>query len=156
MGKNSYTGGCLCGNIRYALTEPPLFVGTCHCRMCQKWTGRPMFASATFATSAVKVLFGSPKKYKSSEVSERFFCNDCGSSLFTRYCSGGAFDSLTHIMVGTLDNPEVGKPVFHYGAESELSWMYSEDGIPRISIDVSDPAKQNDLMAELVALGQKT
>ena len=73
MGKNSYTGGCLCGNIRYALTEPPLFVGTCHCRMCQKWTGRPMFASATFATSAVKVLFGSPKKYKSSEVSERFF-----------------------------------------------------------------------------------
>ena len=29
------TGGCLCGDIRYELKGPALFVGQCCCRDCQ-------------------------------------------------------------------------------------------------------------------------
>ena len=34
------TGGCQCGKIRYAITEEPALVYTCHCTDCQRlrWT----------------------------------------------------------------------------------------------------------------------
>ena len=32
------TGGCLCGKIRYEITEAPRLVYTCHCTDCQHLT----------------------------------------------------------------------------------------------------------------------
>ena len=32
------TGGCLCGKIRYEITEAPQLVYTCHCVDCQRIT----------------------------------------------------------------------------------------------------------------------
>ena len=34
----SRTGGCLCGEIRYEITEAPPLVYTCHCIDCQRLT----------------------------------------------------------------------------------------------------------------------
>ena len=50
-----------------------------------------------------------------------------------------------------MDEPDLGKPDIHYGAEGELSWMHHEDGIPRLRIDVDDPAEQNALFEQLMA-----
>jgi len=33
-------GGCSCGEVRYRLTSAPMFVHCCHCRNCQRHTGR--------------------------------------------------------------------------------------------------------------------
>jgi hypothetical protein len=32
------TGGCQCGKVRYAITEEPQSVYTCHCTACQRLT----------------------------------------------------------------------------------------------------------------------
>jgi len=32
------TGGCLCGKIRYEISEAPRLVYTCHCTECQRLT----------------------------------------------------------------------------------------------------------------------
>ena len=32
-------GGCLCGRVRYAVENAPLYVYYCHCRMCRKASG---------------------------------------------------------------------------------------------------------------------
>ncbi len=50
---------------------------------------------------------------------------------------------MIFIALGTLDDPEIGAPDVHYGVESEISWMHRDDGLPRIRIDVDDPAEQN-------------
>lgn len=34
------TGGCVCGAIRYEVTAEPIVTFNCHCRDCQKTTGR--------------------------------------------------------------------------------------------------------------------
>ncbi len=43
-----FTGGCLCGQIRYTLAASPEFPHFCTCHMCQKWTGAPVVAWADF------------------------------------------------------------------------------------------------------------
>ena len=35
----TWTGGCLCGAIRYEVTPTEPENLYCHCRMCQRWTG---------------------------------------------------------------------------------------------------------------------
>lgn len=144
-------GGCLCGAVRYEISGEPKFSPLCHCRMCQRWTGSAMLATVAFGRDAVVFTQGEPRVYWSSDVSERGFCSDCGSSLFTRYASGGAFDGIIFIALGTLDDPESVHPDVHYGAEAELSWMWREDGLQRVHIDVDDPGEQNALFERLMA-----
>jgi hypothetical protein len=38
MTDNTLIGGCLCGDIRYQITPPALFVSQCCCKDCQKAT----------------------------------------------------------------------------------------------------------------------
>ncbi len=37
--KVPFTGGCLCGTIRYKCSAEPIVMGNCHCRDCQGGTG---------------------------------------------------------------------------------------------------------------------
>ena len=40
MGKNeSLTGRCICGQVKYRITEKPLFTQACHCKDCKIITG---------------------------------------------------------------------------------------------------------------------
>ena len=151
MTKAKHAGGCLCGAIRYEAAQSAMFTVLCHCRMCQQWTGSAMLGSVTFDRDTITFTKGTPKLHQSSSVCERGFCADCGSSLFTRYCSGGPFDTVIFIALGTLDDPETCVPDIHYGAESELSWMRRDDRLPRIKIDVDDPAEQNALFEKMIA-----
>ena len=109
-----------------------------------------MWGSVSFDRKAVSFINGVPILYSSSSVLDRGFCQDCGSSLFARYFSGGAFDTVIFIALGSLDDPEISKPDIHYGVESELSWIHRDDSIPRIRIDVDDPAEQNELFERII------
>ena len=150
MADTRHTGGCLCGAIRYEIRSSPRFTALCHCRMCQQWSGSAMLGTAAFDRDTVVFTAGTPQVHWSSSVCERGFCGTCGSSLFTRYSSGGAFDSVIFMGLGTLDDPEAAPPDIHYGAEGELSWMHRDDGLPRISIDTDDPAQQNGLFEQML------
>jgi hypothetical protein len=37
--KKCYTGGCLCGSLRYEAEGEPLFTGHCYCADCRKASG---------------------------------------------------------------------------------------------------------------------
>ena len=94
------TGGCLCGAVRYEADEPPHHVEYCHCRMCQKHSGSAFGVSAAFRADSFRITRGAPKFYKSSDISERGFCADCGSSLIDRYFDPD--DPYVWVGVGTL------------------------------------------------------
>jgi hypothetical protein len=45
------TGGCLCGGVRYEVSEPLVVAGYCHCARCRRRTGaaayrRPVVSAA--------------------------------------------------------------------------------------------------------------
>ena len=48
------TGGCLCGAIRYEVTQPPLKVYTCHCLDCQRITSSAFSIGVTIPGEAFR------------------------------------------------------------------------------------------------------
>ena len=72
-------GQCLCGDIQIETSETGE-VSLCHCSMCRRWGGGPMFAVHDVGTVVFKGV--EPIRYPSSEWAERGFCPSCGTHLF--------------------------------------------------------------------------
>lgn len=131
------TGGCICRSVRYEISEEPIEVGYCHCRYCQVAVGAPLNAAIVYRKTAVRFLGDEPKKYKSSEIAERGFCGNCGTSIYnTHYAPDEA--EYYAIRLGGIDNPADFPPRAHYGVESQLPWLDINDDLPRIRTD-DDP-----------------
>ncbi|MFM4964211.1 GFA family protein [Aeromonas bivalvium] len=72
-------GRCLCGGITVSSDEHKE-ISLCHCTMCRRWSGGPMFAVHCGGGVQFKGL--APVAYRSSEWAERGFCPTCGTHLF--------------------------------------------------------------------------
>lgn len=122
------TGGCLCGAVRYELTERPTRNGYCHCRMCRRATGAPVFAGVALRKSAFRLTRGESKRYRSSEAAFRHFCGACGSPLFFE-----GLDDPDHweVLVGSLDDPSWVEMKEHSFTASRMPWFDVRDDLPR-------------------------
>ncbi len=76
-----WTGGCLCGAVRYRTEAEPLWIAHCHCAMCRKATGAAFGTYAGFPAGSVEWTEGEPTLYRSSSEVERGFCSKCGGTL---------------------------------------------------------------------------
>jgi hypothetical protein len=132
---NKWTGGCLCGAIRYEATPEKSENWYCHCRMCQRWSGSIVATDAIIARKDLEITKGEPKYYQSSAWAERGFCADCGSSLFFRSTQ----DDTISLQTGTLDDPELARPSGHYGVEGKISWLKIDDDLPQVCTEVKEP-----------------
>ncbi len=52
---DQFTGGCVCGNVRFVASGRPYRVGLCHCLDCRKYHGALFHASAVFPRDAVTI-----------------------------------------------------------------------------------------------------
>ena len=87
MSEPSLTGGCLCGGVRFELTEPAAAAGYCHYTRCQKRTGSAVSAQARIDGSTFRLLQGEELVgcWRAPEGGfEKCFCRECGSHLFSR------------------------------------------------------------------------
>jgi len=125
---SSHEGGCLCGKVRFRVTAPPLDAGYCHCRMCQKNSGAPVVAWATFPVASFFWIAGEPGTYASSARGKRSFCTACGS-----YLVFASAESPAEVSVNTasFDTPEAFPPRKHIYVESRISWFHTADDLPR-------------------------
>lgn len=123
----TYTGGCLCGAVRYESTAAPRDAGYCHCRMCQISSGAPVLPWASFALGEFSYVKGGPKVYRSSRDGQREFCETCGSQLAFRPLGGETIE----INTGTLDDPAAVRPQYHIWCDSRVSWFDVDDELPR-------------------------
>lgn len=126
-----WTGGCLCGAVRYEATVSESENWYCHCGMCQKATGSVVSTSAIIKKAELRILKGAAKYYQSSGSIERGFCANCGSPMFFRPIK----EDWISILSGTLDDPEVAPPEGHYGIESKISWLRIVDGLKQLTTE---------------------
>lgn len=120
------TGGCHCGQVRYAIDAEPINVLLCHCDSCKKVTGQPFFARAVFPAHAVTIE-GEVTHYPSSSEITRRFCPVCGSTLFAQRRT--MLDRLS-VTLGSLDEPNSMSPSGHMFAGRMVDWLKFADGLP--------------------------
>ncbi len=106
-----YTGGCLCGAVRFAATGSPYRVGLCHCLDCRKHSGAPFHASAIFPQGAVAIE-GETRAYAG-----RHFCPRCGSAVFAR--TGDEVE----LSLGAFDAPNVLAPTYESWTVRREAWL---------------------------------
>jgi hypothetical protein len=118
-----YSGGCLCGALRYDARGKPLYQGHCYCADCRKASGSGFVPFMGFPSSAVR-FSGQTLTYTSKAANGgdavRNSCPVCGSLVF-----GGALgkdDSFT-IYAGTLDNPSSFRPRIAIFTRNRPAWV---------------------------------
>lgn len=134
----SFTGGCFCGAIRYAVDGPALAVTHCHCGICRRTTGAPFVTWLTVSSAAFRLTAGAPAERRSTARGCRAFCAACGTALTFR--GDGRPDALD-VTVGSLDHPERVTPDHHEWTTSQLPWIHVDDDLPG---DVEDRPPHTD------------
>ncbi len=107
----SFTGGCLCGDVRIEASGAPYRVGLCHCLDCRKHHGALFFAAAIFRQDAVTIA-GETRDYQG-----RNFCPRCGSSVFARHA-----DEI-EVHLGALDAPDQLMPTYENWTVRREAWL---------------------------------
>lgn len=128
----THVGGCLCGAIRYSVTAPLANVIACHCSHCRKISGAGSSHNVAIPTSTLTITRGEPKVYADTADSgnrlNRFFCGDCGSSLFSRR---EKMPEMTVLKAGTLDDASSLKLAMNIWTDSALPWMHIDPALER-------------------------
>jgi class 3 adenylate cyclase len=130
------TGRCVCGSVRFEITQEALGTGFCHCRICQRSTGAPVFAWTAFPIEAVKFSRETLKYHRVSLIAEQGFCENCGSPVIWKGLKPKPAN-YTVIATTCLDNPEDYAPAWHQSVESQLPWLDIQDHLPRTRCEES-------------------
>ena len=135
---SSYTGGCLCGELRYEILSEPITVYNCHCTECQKVAASAFGMSVRVTAEKFNITMGQSKSFETVADSGRsklgFFCPECG----IRICGKPASGDLVVVKAGTLDNPNWFEPIAHIWTRSAQSWFIFADGLPKFEQQPKD------------------
>lgn len=125
-------GGCACGQVRFQLERPPMFVHCCHCTRCQRETGGPFAHHAMVEFTAMSLLGGEPQFVKVPTDSGNTHwvarCPSCHTAMWNEH---GSRQAITrYVRVGTLDHPAQLPPLAHIYVRSRQPWLALGDTIP--------------------------
>src|SRR5262249_4887183 len=135
--KTPFTGGCVCGAIRYECTAEPIMMFKCHCRDCQQVTGGGFVVGLLVPASAFRVTKGQLRYHFTPRAAggkhKRGFCPECGSRI-----TGGEFDQapsgFVGITVGSLDDPGWFRPQMDFFVSDPQPWDHMDPAIPKYQL----------------------
>ncbi|KKB12906.1 hypothetical protein VE25_04950 [Devosia geojensis] len=118
MTEEEWTGGCMCGAIRYRAFGPPVRIEICHCRTCRRNTGSAFGVFVLFEGDKA-VIEGEENltSYRSSPPATRHGCRQCGTPLLNR------FEGYVDFHLGTLDEAERLRPDTEIWTARRLPWL---------------------------------
>jgi hypothetical protein len=123
------TGTCNCGAVSFEVSEPLLGAAYCHCTRCQHRTGAGASPNGLTAPGSFRIVRGEDRvrSWAPPDGAEKFFCGDCGSSLFSRNAEGGV-----GVRLGVIDGDPGVRPGAHQFTAYAAAWeSIPDDGLPR-------------------------
>jgi hypothetical protein len=123
-----FTGGCLCGAIRYEVRGDPIRIVNCHCDDCRRATGSS-FGTYVFVNEGdLAILQGTPKSYEHANdigaTMTKQFCGNCGTQLFGK---GSRGQRMVHVKVGTIDDASFVRPSMDLFVSKKLPFVRLSD-----------------------------
>jgi hypothetical protein len=125
------TGGCLCGAVRFEVTEPLVVAFYCHCTRCQRRTGTAASPSARVAPRSLRVVAGkgSLGSYDPPEGFSKVFCSACGSALWAQHPTD---PDVIAVRLGAFDaDPGIPLSYRQFVAYAATWEPIPDDGLPR-------------------------
>jgi hypothetical protein len=125
------TGGCLCGGVRFEITEPLVSAGYCHCTRCQRRTGTAASAQARIAPGSLRILSGDEliRAYEPPDGFAKHFCSACGSALWSRSPDD---PEIVSVRLGAFDGDPGIRPSARTFVAFAAPWEpIPDDGLPR-------------------------
>lgn len=123
-------GGCVCGQVRYELTDTPMIVHACHCTWCQRETGSAFAVNALIEMSRVTLLAARPEPVltpsNSGSGQTIVRCPKCRIAVWSHYSIAG--EKAAFIRVGTLDHPHAVEPDIHIFTSTQRRWVVIPEG----------------------------
>jgi hypothetical protein len=125
------TGGCLCGGVRFEVTEAPITASYCHCRRCQKRTGTAASVQVRIVPGSLNVTSGEEllRAYEPEDGFPKVFCSACGSALWS---SRPDTKQPVGIRMGAFDGDPRIRPSYRQFVAYAAEWEpIPDDGLPR-------------------------
>ena len=125
-----WTGGCLCGAVRYRVRTDPIRVVNCHCGMCRRTSGAAFMTFVHFPANEFAWSGAESTRHRSSDAAERGFCAVCGSTVSMHEA---VLPDRVQVSLGSLDRPDLVRPDDHVWTSSQLPWLEVVDDLPRFA-----------------------
>jgi hypothetical protein len=125
------TGGCLCGSVRFEVSEPPVVASYCHCTRCQRRTGTAAAISARIVPGSLRVVSGNElvKAWVPDDGFAKEFCSACGSALWSR---NPADPEMISVRMGAFDADPGIRPSYRQFVAYAVPWEpIPDDGLER-------------------------
>jgi len=125
-------GGCICGDVRYAVREDPVTVYACHCTDCQTDSGSIGLLAVVVRSESIEFTARAPATCRLTLADGR----DKGGYRCPR-CQGpiGGLPTGTGIQSidgGTFDDTSWIEPAGHIWVRSAQPWVRIPDDVVRI------------------------
>src|SRR5688500_11798105 len=125
------SGGCLCGGVRYETIDPPITARLCWCRVCQYIATGNAAVSVCFPAAGMTIT-GDTHAFTSvadsGNTMHRRFCPTCGTHLFSE---AEVRPHLIFVRAGTLDDPEIARPVATIWTKQAPSWACIDETLAK-------------------------
>ncbi len=125
-----FTGGCLCGAVRYQSTADPQVVAHCHCVDCRKSSGTGHCTHLVIPEDAFTVS-GEVKFYDrpadSGNMVSRGFCPTCGSPIYSK---NSGMPGMVFPRASGLDDPDVITPQMVVYTSRAPAWDNIDPALP--------------------------
>jgi hypothetical protein len=129
MSQTFFTGGCLCGAVRYEANEPPTLMGHCYCADCRKASGSGFIPFAGFRAGALRItgaVLVHRMTHADGREAVRNSCAACGGLVF-----GGLLGIAKNhtIYAGSFDDPSMFQPSIAIFARDRAAWAIVPPGL---------------------------
>ncbi len=116
-----YKGGCLCGAVRFEISDGIRDIVYCHCSQCRKAQGSAFATNGIVDAAHFTILQGEPELtgFESSPGQTKYFCRHCGSPILSRSVSK---PDQVRVRLGTIESDIAERPSAHIFATSKANW----------------------------------
>lgn len=124
-------GECLCGNVKFEISEKIRNFYQCHCSLCRKATGASDNTATFVQDNAFRWISGQSdiKSYKKPSGYRSDFCSVCGSLVPNSLRDSG----MVWVPAGLLDESIASKVSVHLHSESAAAW--EQDAVDFVRLD---------------------
>ena len=125
------TGRCLCGEVRFEVSEPPVSASYCHCTRCQRRTGTAASAQVRIVLGSLRITAGEElvRAYEPEDGFPKVFCSACGSALWSLRPDT---KEVAGVRMSAFDEDPGVRPSYRQYVAYAAEWEpIPDDGLPR-------------------------